>query len=91
MKAILKDQIKYYQIRRKSDGLYSTGGQFPTFNQTGKTWKNIGHVKSHMRLGREYGQSETVRNNFYQPEDNFEIVEAVFEKIEHRYIPLQEI
>ena len=27
---------KMYQIRRKSDGLYSTGGTWPSFNKVGQ-------------------------------------------------------
>jgi hypothetical protein len=42
-----------YKIRR-SDGLYSTGGTFPSFNKTGKTWNMIHHLKRHLdNLGSE--------------------------------------
>lgn len=34
---------------RDSNGLYSTGGTRPQFTKGGKTWSNIGHVKSHLR------------------------------------------
>lgn len=37
-----------YKIRRKSDGLFSTGGNCPKFTKVGKTWKAIGHVKNHL-------------------------------------------
>lgn len=37
-----------YKIRRKSDGLFSTGGTSPSFSKTGKTWGTIGHLKSHL-------------------------------------------
>lgn len=37
-----------YKIRRP-DGLFSTGGMSPGFTKIGKTWSNIGHVKTHLR------------------------------------------
>jgi hypothetical protein len=40
--------VKVFRIR-DSNGLYSTGGQSPSFTKAGKTWSNIGHVKSHLR------------------------------------------
>ncbi len=40
---------KVYKIRRKTDGLYSTGGVYPKFTKIGKVWSSLGHLKSHMR------------------------------------------
>jgi len=40
--------IEVYKIRRKSDGLFSTGGENPSFNKKGKTWSARGHVISHL-------------------------------------------
>jgi hypothetical protein len=37
-----------YKIRRKTDGLFSTGGTYPTFSKKGKTWTARGHVTSHL-------------------------------------------
>lgn len=45
--------MKIYKIRRKSDGLFSTGGLTPRFTKTGKTWNQIGHLKSHFTLLNE--------------------------------------
>jgi len=39
---------KMYQIRRKSDGLYSTGGTWPSFNTVGKIWTRPGSLKNHV-------------------------------------------
>ena len=42
-----------YKIRNKKTGLYSTGGhayEDKNFNKVGKTWKNLGHVKSHLGM-----------------------------------------
>jgi len=41
-----------YKIRRKSDGLYSTGGQYPSFNHTGKIWRRRNHVTGHLNWVR---------------------------------------
>jgi hypothetical protein len=40
---------KLYKIRQISTGLYSTGGGFPVFRKSGKSWE-IGPLKSHLRL-----------------------------------------
>jgi hypothetical protein len=39
-----------YKIRCKSDGLYSSGGQYPNFTTKGKLWNGIGNLKNHLRL-----------------------------------------
>jgi len=53
----MTDEIKIYKIRRRRDGLYSTGGAGPSFSKKGKTWDNLGHVSSHVsnNLGN-YGE-----------------------------------
>ena len=38
-----------YKIRRREDGLFSTGGSFPGFNHTGKIWTGVGPLKNHIR------------------------------------------
>lgn len=44
-----------YKIKRKSDGLYSTGGYYPSFTKQGKAWRQLGHLKSHLALmGYQY-------------------------------------
>lgn len=37
-----------YKIRRRRDGLYSTGGQWPNFHKVGKTWSKLGHIKAYL-------------------------------------------
>ena len=39
-----------YKIRRKSDGLFSTGGQVPDFNKAGKTWDTLPQLMRHIAL-----------------------------------------
>jgi len=42
--------MKAFKIRRKADGLYSTGGSTPSWNKRGKTWYAVSHVKNHLNL-----------------------------------------
>jgi hypothetical protein len=37
-----------YKIRRRSDGLFSGGGTYPTFSKKGKVWTARGHITSHL-------------------------------------------
>lgn len=54
-----------YMIRRKSDGLFSTGGTTPTFNEKGKQWKARNHVTSHMKqVGSSY--SRKTKADYYK-------------------------
>lgn len=39
-----------YKIKRKSDGLYSTGGWSPGFHKNGKIWNSKGTLKNHLRI-----------------------------------------
>lgn len=39
-----------FKIRRRSDGLFSTGGSSPRFRKEGKTWTKRHHVTAHLRL-----------------------------------------
>ena len=41
---------KIYMIRRMTDGLFSTGSAYPSFNKRGKMWKSVGSVKAHMLM-----------------------------------------
>ena len=59
-----------YKIRRKSDGLFSTGGTSPTFTKKGKAWSGKGPLHLHLSQfnnGRVYEGCEIV---------GFEYVEA---------------
>jgi len=37
-----------YKIRRKSDGMFSAGGERPSFSKKGKIWRQRGHVSNHL-------------------------------------------
>jgi hypothetical protein len=45
-----------YKIRRKTDGLFSTGGAHPRFNAKGKIWTARNHVTSHIGQVGGYGK-----------------------------------
>lgn len=49
-----KPAQKVYKIRRKSDGLFSSGGSAPHFTNKGKTWSQKGHVTSHINMLGKY-------------------------------------
>ena len=53
--------MEVYRIRRMSDGLFSTGGQWPGFNKNGKIWKMKGHLTSH--LNQIHSAKEGVYDN----------------------------
>jgi hypothetical protein len=42
--------MNVFKIRRKADGLYSTGGGEPRWNKKGKVWNGIGQLKNHLNL-----------------------------------------
>lgn len=52
--------MRLYRIRRKEDGLFSTGGGNVYFTKQGKLWTNIGHIKSHLRAGMKNGKPMSV-------------------------------
>lgn len=45
----------YYKIRRKKDGLYSSGGVYPTFVEHGFRWLERKHLVGHLdfAIGRQ--------------------------------------
>lgn len=44
---------KLYRIRRKSDGLFSTGGSRPLWTKNGKLWRAPA-LKLHIRMLEQY-------------------------------------
>lgn len=41
-------------IQRDSDGLFSSGGQTPTFSKNGKAWTHLSHLKNHLHQFHDY-------------------------------------
>ena len=52
-----------YKLRRKTDGLFSTGCLCPYFTKLGKVWKSIPYIKTHLRQLKDpevYAECEVV-------------------------------
>jgi len=49
-----------YKIRN-AEGLFSTGGSYPHFNERGKTWQQRGHLSNHLAQLGKHGQSEYIK------------------------------
>jgi predicted ribosome quality control (RQC) complex YloA/Tae2 family protein len=43
----------FFKIKRISDGLYSTGGETPSFTESGKLFNKRNHVTSHLNAVRK--------------------------------------
>jgi hypothetical protein len=76
LKGIDEMTVEIFKIRRRSDGLFSSGGSNPTFKAKGKIWHARGHVTSHLgilssRLSKIYADCEVLR---------FELVETELER-----------
>jgi len=70
-----------YKIRRKSDGFFSIGGSYPSFNKDGKLWTNLGHLKRHLSI-------LTVRTIDYKYSD-CDIVEYELREIESSKVSIK--
>jgi hypothetical protein len=59
VKPIVKEKKKFLYKIQRAEGLFSKGGENPDFTKVGKTWTNIGHVKTHLKGVRnsEYGRA----------------------------------
>lgn len=57
-----------YKIRRKSDGLFSTGGCWPTFKANGKAWSTKGALNGHLSQNPKYVDCEIVEYALVQTE-----------------------
>ena len=72
-----------YKIKRLYDNKYSVGGMTPSFNNTGKIWKQKGHLTNHLRQA-VYG---AYYNNEYE---NCIIVECELSEKEKDFMSVQE-
>lgn len=52
--------VTNYKIRHKVTGLYRmAGGWIPgRWNKTGKAWQNMGHLKNHINMVRDWRTGE---------------------------------
>jgi hypothetical protein len=60
--------MKFYKIRNKRTGLFSTGGVWPNWSRLGRTFNTIGHVRQHL-------SSYNCGNRMKETYENAEIVE----------------
>lgn len=51
----MKTVTTHFKIRTK-DGLFSTGGQWPSFDKKGKTWKKRAHLHCHLNQLNDDGK-----------------------------------
>lgn len=61
--------MNLYKIRHKVTGLFSKGGETPSWSKKGKTWSSLGHLKRHI--------SGVVDSRYHYMKDmvNWEIIE----------------
>lgn len=75
---------RYFKIRDISTGLYSSGGDTPSWDSEGKRWKRKNHATSHITLAtNRHGQGR-----YY---DSAELVEFEYEPTEISSVPLRQL
>lgn len=75
-----------YRIKRKSDGLYSTGGGYPNWTSIGKSWTSLGRLKAHFSAFNGFRHKGSAP---YMPLEDYEIeVNAV---TVHGYLRMEEV
>jgi len=65
----------HYKIRRKTDGLFSTGGGDPNFTTGGKTYTTMGAVQNHISTISKRTRRVPPHSYQGQREPSFEIYE----------------
>ena len=79
-----------YKIRRRSDGLFSTGGGTPSFNTNGKTWNTRGAMSNHFACIKEYGRYRDGKWLYRNPYEDCEVVVIEVVPSEVNTIPVEE-
>jgi hypothetical protein len=79
-----------YKIRRRSDGLFSTGGGSPSFNKNGKTWNTRGALSNHFAVIKEYGRYRDGKWQYRNPYEDCEVVVIEVVPSEMNTIPVEE-
>lgn len=70
-----------YKIRRKSDGLFSTGGSVPSWTENGKTWNTRGALSNHMAQLRDPYYSRTRRIDDIYGDAEVVVIEVVYNPV----------
>lgn len=87
--------VRMFQIRRDKDGLFSTGGSYPTFTKRGKIWHQLGHVKAAITMADRRHQFllDSLARQGKPPEpfryDGCSVVELVMQTI--NVVPLADV
>lgn len=92
MMDVTKVQQVVYAIQRQ-DGLFSSGGTWPSFGKQPKIWRTVGHIKNHLNgvMGHSYWcRQEMIKKAAVYA--NCEIVEFVLQsRIDQSDLRLKEI
>ena len=67
----------FYKIQN-AEGLFSTGGYYPSFDEEGKMWKSIGALKAHITM-----VMKRVSSLFENPYLNCRVVEFELLQLGH--------
>lgn len=79
-----------YKIRRKSDGLFSTGGWNPEFSKTGKTWKRKGDLSNHFALMCDQYYTRLRKTSMNDVYEGCEIVAIEIVEVEKSVMPVED-
>lgn len=75
-----------YKIRRKSDGLFSSGGNWPSFSKKGKEWKQQGHLTNSLNQARRdlYQDCELVTITYIAQETSVRPLDDYYSEMQER-------
>ena len=79
-----------YKIRRKSDGLFSTGGWNPEYSKTGKTWKRKGDLSNHFALMCDQYYTRLRKTSMNSVYEGCEIVAIEIVEVEKSVMPVED-
>lgn len=79
----MTQEFKVFKIIDKNTGKFSTGGYTPNWTIRGKTWSQINHVKSHLRIFIDDDERNRLWNN--KIPENWEVIELSNITGERRY------
>lgn len=77
-----------YKIRRKSDGLFSTGGCRPRWTRNGKTYPNVGSLMAHLKTVLWRAERETPIQAALRTYKGCEVVAYGVEPVEGASVPV---
>lgn len=83
---------KFYKLRRKSDGLYSNGGSWPSFTSKGKTWNTLAALSGHLaqHTGDRYAKTRRYHWHDKQEGVDWQDLEIVCLEVRENVVEKQE-